>query len=70
MPNMGTKNTNVISSPTVKCAATVDELHNEYKQYKLLRKKDEMNSKNEAGTAAYLMSIQWLKKYEKFIMFE
>lgn len=67
---MGTKNSNTTVEPTTACASSVDELHNEYKQYKLLRKKDEMNSKCEAGTGAYLVSSAWLSRYEKFIMFD
>ena len=56
--------------PTAKCASNLDELHAEYKQYKLLRKKDEMNSKSDAGTPAYLVSCAWLQNYERFIMYE
>lgn len=67
---MGTKNTNVVTPPTAKPASNVDELHTEYKQYKLLRKKDEMNSKCEPGAAAYVVAFSWITKYEKFIMFD
>lgn len=70
IPNMGTKNTNENVAPTVPCASNLDELHNECKQYKFLRKQDEMDSKQEVGTAAYLVSTAWLKRYEKFLMFD
>ena len=70
LPNMGTKTTNNMTQPTAPCAKNLDELHNEYKQYKLLRKKDEMNSKCDAGTSAYLVSCSWLQNYEKFLMYE
>ena len=67
---MGTKNTNAQVEPTVPCASNLDELHSEYKQYKLLRKKEEMDTMCDAGTSAYLISSAWLQKYEKFIMYE
>ena len=70
VPNMGTKNMSQTVSPTVPCASNLDELHNEYKQYKILRKKDEMISGVKAGTPAYLISIGWLNKYHKFLLYD
>lgn len=67
---MGTRNTNAVTPPTAKPASNVDELHAEYKQYKLLRKKDEMNTKSEPGVAAYVVASSWIAKYETFIMFD
>ena len=61
---MGTKISNCTVANTIPSPTNVDELHNEYKQYKLLKKKDEMNSKNEAGTTAYIVALSWIQKYE------
>ena len=44
LPNMGTKDHSTCYEPTMKCASNLDELHDEFKQYKLLRKKDEHQS--------------------------
>ena len=69
-PYLGTKDETVAKTPSATCATNLDQLHEEYKQYKLLRRKDEMQSKQEAGTPAYIISIEWLEKYHAFIMFD
>ena len=67
---MSTQDKSVIVGPTVKCASSLSELVEEYKAYKLLRKKDEMQSNQEAGTPAYVVSVAWLQKYHEFILFD
>ena len=51
-------------------AKDLKELHEEYKQYRLLKKKDDMNSNEEAGTAAYVVSLKWVQRYLKFLLYE
>mmetsp|Transcript_13296 Transcript_13296/g.22577 ORF Transcript_13296/g.22577 Transcript_13296/m.22577 type:complete len:133 (-) Transcript_13296:3038-3436(-) len=67
---MGTKCLNKIAPSKERCASNLDELFNEYKQFKMLQKKDEMSSNQEAGTVAYLISVTWLKKYNDFLLSE
>ena len=70
LPNYGTKkyeNTQDSSLPSPK---NLDELFAEYKAFKLLQKKDTMNSNCDAGTSAYVISQKWLDKYLNFILFE
>lgn len=69
-PNLGTVNLNKRVEPTVPHAKDLKELHEEYKQYKLLKKKDDMNSNEEAGTAAYVVSLKWVRKYLKFLLYD
>ena len=69
-PYLGTKDETVAKTSSATSASNLDQLHEEYKQYKLKRKKDEMQNKQEAGTPAYIISIEWLEKYHAFIMFD
>ena len=62
-PNMGTQNLNKTIPPSITPPSNLDELFNEYKQYKMLKKKDDMSSSPEAGEPAYVVSIKWLKRY-------
>ena len=48
---------------------SIEDLPEEYKQFSLLKKKDEMMSNPEAGTSAYLISSDWLNRYMKFILY-
>jgi len=48
----------------------VEQLFEEYKKYSLLHKKDSMMSGVEPGTISYLVSVNWLKKYMNFILFD
>ena len=36
------------------------DLHKEYKEYKLLRKKDQMSASMPVGTPAFIVSDKWL----------
>lgn len=67
---MGTVDPSKNAEPKVKCAQTVEELHAEFKQYSLLRKKDQLETNLEAGTPAYVVPAKWLRKYHKFVCFE
>jgi hypothetical protein len=41
-------------------AKTLADLHKEFKEYKLLRKKDEMSASMPVGTPAFIVSDKWL----------
>jgi hypothetical protein len=69
-PNMGTINHNVNIPPKFSPPTNLTELHKEYKEYKLLRKKDQMSSNMNAGSAAYIISTKWLGKYHDFILYD
>lgn len=72
LPNLGTKNLNELKvfAPTIAAASNLEELFAEYKDYKKLRKKDEMDSNQEVGTPAFIVSQEWLAKYSEFILFD
>lgn len=70
LPNMGTKDRSTCYEPNTPCAKNLKEMYEEFKQYKLLRKKDERESNQEVGTPAYIVSTKWLEAYHKFIMFD
>lgn len=67
---MGTYNKNAVVEAKVEAAETLDDLHKEYKQFKLLKKKDEISSDQAAGTPAYLVSAKWIKQYYKYILYK
>jgi len=46
LPNYGTKHINSSVEANVALPTNLGELHAEFKQYKLLKKKDELNSDN------------------------
>jgi predicted metal-binding protein len=69
-PNYGTKRYEKTHEPVLPSPKTLDELFQEYKQFSLLKKKDDMSSNQEAGTEAYLLSRHWLKNYLNFILFD
>ena len=70
IPNQGTVNLNKFVKPTVKAASCLKELHDEFKQFRMLKKKDELASNQEVGTPAYLVSAKWLKNYLNFLCYE
>lgn len=70
LSNMGTFNSNRAEESKIEYPQTLKDLYDEYKQYKLMRKKDEMSSNQEVGTPAYLVSTVWLKRYHKFLLFD
>jgi len=69
---MGTRDLNVIHPAELadQCPKSVADAHAEYKQFRTLKKKDELDSNQEAGSPAFLVSVKWLKKYQKFILYE
>ena len=69
-PNYGTKCMNVVHPAPLghQNPKTMKEAHDEYKKFKELKRKDDMSGGQDAGTAAYLISKKWLKKYERFIL--
>lgn len=70
MPNFGTMKLEKTYPGTKPTPKTTEELFEEYKKFSLLQKKDSMMSNIEAGTATYLVSMRWLKKYLDFILFD
>ena len=68
MPNFGTKDTKEVVEPTVKPAENLEQLFQEFKSYRRLKKKDDLESNQTAGTPAFLISLQWLKKYSKYLL--
>lgn len=70
MPYYGTIDSNKFYEPEVKCSQTLQELYEEFKYYRKLRKQDELNSNQPVGTSAYLVSMNWLKIYEEFLLYE
>lgn len=69
---MGTRNLNVMQPAELanQCPKSVADAHAEYKQFRALKKKDELDSNQEAGSLAYLVSVKWLKRYHKYILYE
>ena len=55
---------------TVATPSNLDELFQEYKQFQLLKKKDDMNTNMEAGSNAYLVARSWMKKYSDWILYD
>ena len=70
LPSMGTVDVAQKYAPTKPCCSNLKELVEEYKQYRLLRRKDEMQANQESGTAAYIVSTAWVRKYHDFIMYD
>ena len=70
LPYYGTKVYKNMIQATKVPPKNLDELFAEYKNFKMLKKKDDMNSNCDAGTPAYLVSQKWLTKYLDFLLFE
>ena len=70
LPNYGTVQHAKAVDPSIPCATDMASLFEEYKAYKLLRKKDEMNSNCEPGVAAYIVPVKWLKAYHEWLMYD
>ena len=72
VPYMGTKNLNIVIPPTMADSnpKSIAQALAEAKEYKNMKRKDDMNSNQESGAKAYLLSRKWIKNYEKFILFE
>jgi hypothetical protein len=70
LPNFGTADSNRAAQPTLKSAASLKELFEEFKIYRKLRKQDELASNQEVGTSAYLVSAKWLQQYEEFLLYD
>jgi len=63
LPNYGTTRYSKTVVGTLANPTTLAELFEEYKQFSLLKKKDDMNTNLDAGAPAYMVSSSWLKKY-------
>lgn len=68
--NLGTKNLNISVEPKVPCAKNFVELEKEFKQFKLLVKKDEMDAAKESGSVAFLVSKRWITQYKQFLLMD
>ena len=69
-PNFGTKRYSCTVKPTIANPTNIAELYEEFKQFALLYKQDEMNSNPDAGTPAFLLSTEWMKQYMEFIAYD
>lgn len=70
LANMGTvKRTSTVAAK-ISAPTTLADLHKEYKEYKLLRKKDQMSSSMQVGTPAFIVADKWLSRYHSFILFD
>ena len=67
-PNYGTTRYSHTHKPTIESSTTLEQLFEEYKQFALLKKKDDMANAIEAGTESFLVSTKWLKRYSEFIL--
>ena len=67
-PSYGTRRYVKTHEPTIDSPKTLEQLFEEYKQFALLKKKDDMANAIEAGTESFLVSTNWLKKYSGFIL--
>ena len=74
MPNFGTTQHKhkaaIIHKPTVAAPQNLAELFEEYKTFSLLKKKDDMASNMAVDTEAFVISLDWLRKYSNFILFD
>jgi hypothetical protein len=70
LANMGTvKRTAPVNAKNPAPTALAD-LHKEYKEYKLLRKKDQMSASMQVGAPAFIVADKWLSRYHSFILFD
>jgi len=51
-------------------AQSVSDLFKEYKEFKLLQKKDEMLTSQPVGAQAYVICRKWLERYQRFLLYE
>lgn len=70
LPHFGTKAPTQRVKDTKKTAKNLQEAHEEFKQFSLLKRKDDLNSSQETGTQAFIISQKWMDKYLKFILFD
>ena len=70
LANMGTvKRTAPVNAKNPAPTALAD-LHKEYKEYKLLRKKDQMSASMQVGAPAFIVADKCLSRYHSFILFD
>jgi hypothetical protein len=69
---MGTKNLNVVHDAELANSnpKSVTEAHEEFTLFRAAKRKDDSTPNLDAGTPAYLVSVKWLKQYQKFILYE
>jgi hypothetical protein len=70
LPNMGTVKRTATANAKNPAPTTLVDLHKEYKEYKLLRKKDQMSASMQAGAPAFIVADKWLSRYHSFILFD
>jgi hypothetical protein len=68
--NMGTVKRTAPADAKNPAPTTLADLHKEYKEYKLLRKKDQMSSSMQVGAPAFIVADKWLSRYHSFILFD
>ena len=70
LANMGTVKKTALASAKNPTPKTLADLHKEYKEYKLLRKKDQMSASMQVGAPAFVVADNWLSRYHSFILFD
>jgi len=70
LANMGTARRTAPANAKNPAPTTLVDLHKEYKEYKLLRKKDQMSASMQVGAAAFIVADKWLSRYHNFILFD
>ena len=70
LANMGTTKMTAPANAKNPAATTLADLHKEYKEYKLLRKKDQMSASMQVGAPAFIVADKWLSRYHNFILFD
>ena len=70
LANMGTVKRTAVVAAKNPAPTTLADLHKEYKEYKLLRKKDQMSATMQVGTPAFILAEKWLARYHNFILFD
>ena len=68
--NYGSKKVVGIRPSIIDAPTNLEGLFEEYKAFSLLKKKDDMASNLEVGSAGFVVSNNWLKKYADFILFD
>lgn len=69
LPYYGTKRYINTVHPSFASPKNVKELFEEYKQFNILKKKDELANNPEAGSPGYLVNIEWMNNYMNFILY-
>ena len=68
LANMGTVKRTAPANAKNPAPTALADLHKEYKEYKLLRKKDQMSASMQVGAPAFVVADNWLSRYHSFIL--